>query len=410
MKIKFLSLIVFTFLLFTVPVYCQRDINSFSDKLFDLRREYKYEEAIADLNNLIEASPNDPKLYIKRAEFFGLQNKFNEAIADVNKAINLATTDALSYIERAKYFNSIKNNRAVLKDVQTAVSLVPDKSFILQGGTKELSRNGQYEESIKIADFYIAENSSNAWLKYSAYKIRSEAKFALKDYSGALEDSLKSIELLSFNGDEENNLRAQSEIGNLSQFYIISAVTRERLNNDKRIFDYYSQIFDVLGRKVEESVKNFRQTETFRRLKPGERFHLYQVDKLRALMINCAELYAERGQPEKGVQLFDKIINFDFEPNEPKYINYWLRVNFYKKIGKYQEAINDLTSVISNMEKPGGEVFMQRGDLYVLTSQFDQAIADYETAKIINPKLAADANEKIAATKQKILGKSNQTK
>lgn len=404
---KFLALTIFAFLLFPISVLCQRDVNSFSDKLFDLRREYKYEEAIADLNNLVEANSNDPKLYIKRAEFFGLQNKFNEAIADVTKAIDLAPTDAMSYIERAKYFNSVKNNRAVLKDVQTAVSLAPDKSFILQDGTKELSRNGQYEESIKIADFYIAQSSSNDWLKYSAYKIRSETKFALKDYSGALKDSLKSIELLSFTGDEENNQRTQSEISELPQFYIISSVTRERLNNDKRIFEYYNQIFDVLGRKVEESVENFRQTETYKRLKPGERFHLFQVDKLRTLMINCAELYAERGQPEKGVQLFDKIINFD---SEPKWINYWLRAYFYKKIGKYQEAINDLTTVNSDREKPSAEAFMQRGDLYVLTNQFDKAIADYETAKTIDIKLEAEANEKIVKTKQKTIENSNQPK
>lgn len=404
---KFLALTIFAFLLFPISVLCQRDVNSFSDKLFDLRREHKYEEAIADLNNLVEANSNDPKLYIKRAEFFGLQNKFNEAIADVTKAIDLAPTDAMSYIERAKYFNSVKNNRAVLKDVQTAVSLAPDKSFILQDGTKELSRNGQYEESIKIADSYIARSDSDNWLKYFAYKIRSENKFALKDYSGALEDSLKSIESLSFNGDEKNNFRAQIEISNLPQFSIISSVTRERLNNDKRIFEYYNQIFDVLGRKVEESVENFRQTETYKRLKPGERFHLFQVDKLRTLMINCAELYAERGQPEKGVQLFDKIINFG---SEPKWINYWLRVYFYKKIGKYQEAINDLTTVNSDREKPSAKAFMQRGDLYVLTNQFDKAIADYETAKTIDIKLEAEANEKIVKTKQKTIENSNQPK
>jgi tetratricopeptide (TPR) repeat protein len=110
------------------------------------------------------------------------------------------------YIERAKYLNSIKNNKAVLKDVHTAVSLAPTKPGVLLYAAKELSRSEQYEENIKIADSYIARNTSssdsNNWLSCHAYKIRSENKFALKDYVGALEDSIKSIELIPFTGDE----------------------------------------------------------------------------------------------------------------------------------------------------------------------------------------------------------------
>ncbi len=235
---KSLLHVLFTFLLLAIPVLSQRDVNSVSDKLFDLRMQHKYDEAIAELNKLIEINPNDPKLYVKRAEFWKLQNKLSEAFADLEKAIDLAPTDAISYLERAKYFNLAKNNEGVLKDVRTAISLAPDKQIILIYATKELTLSGQYEENIKIADSYIARNELSYW----AYEIRSENKFALKNYAGALEDSIKSIELISFTDNKDMSpMRAEIELANLPQLNVILPVTGKYLKEDKRIFDYYKQ-------------------------------------------------------------------------------------------------------------------------------------------------------------------------
>src|SRR5688500_15264979 len=135
---KYLLSILLAFLLSAIPAFSQRDVNSVSDWLFDLRKEGRYEEAILDLNNLIKESPNDPKLYIKRAEFFGKQKKFDEAIADLNIAISIEPDNAQTYINRANYFRMTNNNRAVLKDVQTTFSLNPKNSGVFEDGEREL--------------------------------------------------------------------------------------------------------------------------------------------------------------------------------------------------------------------------------------------------------------------------------
>lgn len=403
MKIFFLVLLILLFCF--IPSFGQKDVNSLSDRLFILKKEHKYDEAIIVLNNLIEASPNDPKLYIKRAEFFGFQNKLDEAVADVTKAIELEPNDALSYIERAKYFNLIKNNKAVLENVKTAVLLAPDKPSILIYGAKELVRGEQHEEIIKITDFYIAHNElkskSDSWVSYDAFKIRSESKFVLKDYIGALEDSVKSIELIHFTGDEEKDKRARNESG-LPQLNILFPITQRYLKNDKRIFDYYNRIFDVTEGKINALIEQSRRWEArFRTPWQLENMSFVGAERFRTLMINCAELYAEKGQPEKGIELFDRIIKL-----KPEWIGYSSRARFYKKLGKYQEAINDLTYINSNRDKPISTVLMERGDLYVLTKEFDKAIADYELARAIYKNIEAEADKKISAV-MKMLENSN---
>ncbi len=124
-------------------------------------------------------------------------------------------------------------------------------------------------------------------------------------------------------------------------------------------------------------------------------------------MINCAELYAEKGQPEKGIALFDSIIKLEFQP-AAKWIGYSYRAQFYQKIGQYQKAIDDLTFINSGREIPITSVLVRRGDLYILTKEFDKAVADYETAKTFDKSIEAKMNEKIAAAKQKSLENSNQ--
>lgn len=409
---KLLPLIIIAIIFCIVPAHGQTDLNSISDKLFNLKRDGRFDEAIADLNVLIKANPNDPKLYIKKAEFLALQEKFDEAIVNVNKAVELEPKIAVYYIERAKYFSSVKNNQAVLKDVQTANSLAPDKPDILFYGTSELARTGQYEESIKIANTYIARHDSNVWLIISAYKIRSEDKFALKDYVGALEDSIKSIELIPpFTGDLDNDVKVRIEISNLTQLNVIQPIMRKHLREDERIFDYYNRIFDVLGEKVKLCNKYCGKGEyKIRDINTDEEVDFGQFAgnaNLRDLMIDCANLYVEKGEPEKAVELFGRIVKL----KQPTWAGYWDRARFYKKLGKYQEAIDDLTTIINlKNAKPLTASLVQRADLYVLTNEFDKAIADYESVKVIDKNLEGQMNARIVLVRQKMFEKNIQPK
>ena len=135
---KLLSLILFVNLFYIVPTFGQMGILTTDNKLFNLRKEGRFDEAIADINKRIEAQPNNGELYLRRAEFLKLQDKLDEAIADISRGIKIEPDNPTFYIARAEYYNLAGDSEAVLKDVQTAASLAPDKAGALIYGAKNL--------------------------------------------------------------------------------------------------------------------------------------------------------------------------------------------------------------------------------------------------------------------------------
>ena len=255
---------------------------------------------------------------------------------------------------------------------------------------------------------------------YKYYKTRAEEKFALKDYVGALEDSITAINSISFAGDYKKDSTARNAAEKMLNSEVVLQTTRKYLKDDERIFYYYNQLFDALKDKIEISVNQDVQESIKRRQmipkNPADEnvVEFYTAAAhLEELMTDCAKLYVERGQPEKGIQLFQKIINLDL-PN--KYFRYSHRANFYIELKKYQAAIDDLTLALSGDDKvsPQGPDYIlylnKRGRLYEAVNQFDKAIADYETLKTVSPNNEKVMDEMIAKAKQKQMGKANQPK
>ena len=420
-----LILILFAVIFCTVPAFSQMGIITTDDKLYALQKEGKFDEAIAEINSRIKLQPDKGELYLRRADFLRLQNKLDEAILDISKAIEIEPRNAAFYIARAEFFNLAKNDKAVLRDVQTALSLAPDKTGTLRRGAEQLFISKQYDENIKIADSYIARSYSTNELKLLAYKIRSENNFALKDYAGALDDAIKSIELTHFKGNLYDDMPAQFTVSDITR-KILLPVTQKYLKDDKEIFSYYNRIFATSEEFLISLEQNSQRSISIRSRidisKPEEnsekrRFYeqnifVIDIENFRRMMIDCAELYAEKGQPEKGIELFEKAIKL-----KPVWRGYVFRSRFYKKLGKYREAIDDLNfAVFEELQCPNipvdGSVWkcpgisLAPGDFYALTNQTDKAIAEYEKEKRLrkNEKL----NEKTETTKPEPIENVNQ--
>jgi len=407
---KYLLSIVFVFFFCVIPAFGQMGILTTDDKLWTYKKEGKFDEAIADINQRLETQPNNGELYLRRADFLRLQNKLDEAIADVSKGIEIEPENPTFYIARAEYFNLAKNIKAVLKDVQTALSLSPDK---LYSGAKLLFTGKQYEENIKIADSYIARSDLSENLISAAYKIRSENNFALKNYAEALDDAIKSVELIRFKGNLYDDMSAQFTVSDITK-KIFLPVTQKYLKDDKEIFNYYNRIFSAseeflisLEQGSQRSISIRSRIDISKPEEDSEKKRFYEqqsfsigIEIFRSMMIDCAELYAEKGQPEKGIELFERVVKL-----KPIWVGYLRRARFYKKMGKYNEAIDDLNFAIFEELKcprisdskvwncPG--VSIESGDLYALSNQPEKAIEIYE-------------NEKIKAARQKQIENASQ--
>ncbi|HLM61479.1 MAG TPA: hypothetical protein VK308_11805 [Pyrinomonadaceae bacterium] len=291
--------------------------------------------------------------------------KYDEAIVKASKAIEIQPDDIHLYLTRARLQRHVKNNEAVLKDVWKAVLLAPKNDSALEYAAKQLLLTGQFEENIKLADYLIASGSV-----FIGYRIRYQNKFQLKDYVGTIEDIIK--------------------IRDVAEAYsegLLSKVLYE-LKDEPNIETYFETLFKFM----EERRKG---PSTM-----GSMMMLYR-DRV-TLYTDYATFYEERRTPAETNALFDKYA---------KDLGLETRSEIYKKLGKYDAAISDLTKVLESTQYKD-TYLMKRGDVYVLTQRFDQAIADYKAAKEISDEesFQQNANEKIAEAKLKKIENNGQLK
>lgn len=90
-----------------------------------------FDEAITNFNAAIELAPNDPKLYLLRAQTYLLLYEWDKVLADCNKAIELDPTYAEAYYQRGLLYYSILQAGSslyeeALADFQRYLDLAPD--------------------------------------------------------------------------------------------------------------------------------------------------------------------------------------------------------------------------------------------------------------------------------------------
>jgi tetratricopeptide (TPR) repeat protein len=166
-----------------------KSISSLYEKgraLFELKR---YEEALQCANDILKLDSKDiDALIAKGGSLFHL-GKYQEATDSYNKALDinpdsilalsgkgLALYDLTEYGEAIACFNKILKSEDKL-DKNTLIVAYTNKG-------NSLHNLGQYEDAIKCYDKVLDINQLND----DGYFLRGQAKIALEDYTGALED------------------------------------------------------------------------------------------------------------------------------------------------------------------------------------------------------------------------------
>lgn len=324
----------------------------------------------------------DTKNYLKNAEEFGRQQQYIEAVAEMDKAIKFEPNNADLYLFRALYFERLRNKSAVLNDLKVAFILAPRKEFIHTNGEMILRRTNQSEDLKQLLDYLISIDESN----YVAYGTRARTRAYLKDFVGAYKDVLKILELRPDKYQEINAL--------YSSLYF--------LKNDKNIFNYYNELFDLLEKQIERFNSNPPRINDVEFLNSQEiKSTLTKLNgNLIYFLLECASLYLEKGDVRATEAILKRVILI-----EPASNSYKSRALFYKKQGEFQKAIADLNKSLELLNKSTGNylrsfVLVDRADLFILTKQYGEAIADYEevlrsntlfgsTKKNIEEKLAS---------------------
>lgn len=341
----------------------------------------------------------DTQLFIDNANRYAREQKYKEAAAEITKFLKIEGQSAYFILKRAEYYGYLKEKEAVLRDVRSAISLRPNDTGVLQSGARLLCLSGHYEESLNIGNSLIARDANNP----VGYAILHETLFFLKDFAGALENFIKVYEL-------------NPRLNRLSQGYWFECL--EKLKDDKNIYKYYSRIFNIFEKIVNDSIALIPKKSSGLKaidfnLYPYERFFAYS---LQVLAINWAKLYEKKGETEKAGELLEKMVQF-----EPKIIAYKMRAKYHREHGRLEEAEKDeikateliIIELSESLKRLGDSPvaafkLIERGDFYVRTKQFDKAIADYEKAMTLNSYAKGEATEKIDLAREKMRESVNQ--
>ena len=89
------------------------------------------EEAIADIEKVIDDQPGNARAYFIKADCQEQQAKITEAIDNYTKAIQYDSKDPLFYIRRGMVYGRTRQNEAALNDLNTAVGLSPESGEAL---------------------------------------------------------------------------------------------------------------------------------------------------------------------------------------------------------------------------------------------------------------------------------------
>lgn len=149
------------------------------------------------------------------------------------------------------------------------------------------------------------------------------------------------------------------------------------LQDDPNILTYYNKLFKRLE---------------------GRKNGPFKMGSLMNLRNNELTLYASFAILYERTHTSAEIVEFHEKFAKERGLE--TRVELYRKLKRYDAAIEDLTKILETTKSKPYRL-MERGDLYVLTNRFDKAVDDYEAAKEIDNELL-DIDEKILSAKQKM--------
>lgn len=329
---------------------------------------YDTEKVLADYNQSIQLSPNEPTAYAHRGAFYAQIGKREEFKQDFDKAISLDPVNARIYSQRGDAYYSLRETQQAYADYTEAIRLAPEEAYeyyASRGNARR--RNGDFEGAIQ--DYTEALKFRSNYV--IAYRGRGYAYAQLGDATKAFQDLDKVVELTpedswiyTWRGDAYFAL-GDKEAGKKEYETAISKSSELAPNFYKIRGDRLKNLDDYQG-----AISDYQAAIS---LDPEN--HSYH-NKL-------AILYHDQKDYDKAIESYTEAIRL--APNEALY--YSNRGNSYQELEQYDQALADVNKAIS-ISSEYDYIYAVRGFIYHRQAKYDQAITDYTRAIELNPNRA----------------------
>ena len=368
-----------------------QDLITLLKQAVQLRKEVNYQQVIELLSNEILEDYKSAELYEERAKSYFYLGQINEAIQDLNKIIDLKPGDAFAYYNRGIAWSNIGKYEKAIDDYTKAIELKLDYADAYYNRGIEWVKKGEYEKAIN--DYTKAIDLKPAYAK--AYNNRGIAKNKKGECEEAIDDYTKAIDLKPdyadayYNrgiewvkkGEYEKAINDYTKAIELKPdyadaYYNRAIQWRNKDENDKAIDDYtkaielkpdYADAFNNRGIAWNDKGENEKAIGDYTKsieLKPDN-----------------ADVYFNRGITWQAKSEYDKAIDdytkaIELNPDDAGAYNN--RGIAYSDKDKYEKAIVDYTKAIE-LKPNDPRALRNRGNIYFeKLEDYEKAIVDYE--------------------------------
>lgn len=307
----------------------------------------RYDEAMSYYSKVIALDKHNAYAKLRKAQIFMLNEKYPEALKACDSIIETNPDLFEGYHYKAGILTEMNRTEEALDTIKQALELFPDDGELYFDMAGILQRLGKNEEALKI----IGEK----------VEIREDNEVAVVNRKAQILLGLKRV-------DEAEALLKESfaRTGDSNSGYLLSTI----LMTCKK----YEEAVSV----TEKVIESRQEGEGFH---AAIYFHAVALDRL--------------GRKEESRRAFSDaslIFRGACVKNPGHIYLYMYRAMCHKELGEYTQAL-ELADFVLKAAPELTEAYLLRSQLYKALGKDDQAKADIEKAREINPEMAALAAE-----------------
>jgi len=325
-----------------------------------LFKQSKYNEAINYYERAIKINNTIEVLYSNKGTCEKMLKNYKQAIKDYKKALEINPKNTKNLNRLASVYIIVGNFGEAEMNQQKALNLEPNNSvYKEQMNTikKILEDEQKLREKLKEQKFDDAEEICKRLIE----KAPAFTDFK-KEYIQILLENVKLQDTLAYISKEVN---AEDKMKN-EEFDYLTALTL-----------YYDGQYDKAKKLLNIMIKNNNNEKNADLLK--------KVNEIESVKNKANEIFKQK-KYEEAIEEYTKVLEFD--PKNKKFNSLILanRALCYQKLNKNTEALRDSNQSIK-LNPYYARGYVKRGNVYMELKMYDDAKADFQKAKELDPSV-----------------------
>ncbi|GAB4403834.1 MAG: hypothetical protein OHK0039_03480 [Bacteroidia bacterium] len=362
-------------------------------------RSGRYAQAEAYYNQLLTMKPDDPQLYLRRAEILYQMGRFDQAVADYGYVLDHDPENQLAllgrgklYTQRGQYDKALADFGQIIRiDAQWA-PVYPERAKAFEAINRPYDALRDFEKALELRPDYAEAYYGRALLRYH----RGSLAQALEDVATALRIDPDYQEALLFQGDVWSG---QGKWKEAVQAYtrVIERQPSTEAYYKRAVAKRNSNLFDEAIADLERAL-GLNETHVASLMLRGQLYAATQkwpqaladFSQVVTQQPGHAEAYCLRGEvytsmarPDSALMDFDHAIQLDDRNPRP----YYFRSLLYLAQGAYDEAADNAAQAL-RIDPRSADAYLVLGRIQLARGETSQALGSFNRALQYNTKLA----------------------